>query len=492
MKAFSLCLLSLLMSQILLAQQTGDIYGVNFTTGTLKLASVNPNNGIVEIINEEPLSGDQFTSGNSDMNPNEGLYHYVRNGQIITADIITGEVIYDPELTCTTQDINPIVPISNIAYNFIDSTIYGLVHFDQSLSFAMVDPLTGIITIISDGPISSDNYSSGVSDIDPYGGRYFYIRDNRIVTVLISTGEVDQNHSIENPNNAIAPITNIAYDWLSGQIYGLNFVGGFWDNQGNEVTPAELRLATVNPSNGDLTILSDNTLSSDQFSSGVSDLDPLNRVYYYIRANSIYTVDLLTGDLIQSSSLSNPNNAIQPITNIGVYKDQFSLPSAISDFQERHMGLEVQFKNISAYSYNAHWNFGDGKESFQRHPLNVFDEPGMYEVTLISENLEGESDTITRTITVEGTVVGFEDISDLEFRLFPNPADNFVIVKSTANLQGFILTIYDTGGQMIRQKLLSEATDNNLEISGLASGVYFVKLESLDKKNRLFERLIVR
>ena len=114
----------------------------------------------------------------------------------------------------------------------------------------------------------------------------------------------------------------------------------------------------------------------------------------------------------------------------------------------------------------------------------------MSEVTLISENLEGESDTITRTITVEGTVVGFEDISDLEFRLFPNPADNFVIVKSTANLQGFILTIYDAGGQMIRQNLLSEAS-NSLDIAGLESGVYFLKIESLDKKKQMVERLIV-
>lgn len=492
MKIIAICLLTLF-AEILVAQQTGDIYGVNFTTGTLKLASVNPNNGIVEIINEKPLSADQFTSGNSDLNPNEGLYHYVRNGQMITADIVTGEVLYEPVLTCASQEIDPIIPISNISYNFIDSTIYGLVHVDQSLSFAKVDPTTGIITILSEGPISSDNYSSGVSDIDPFGGRYFYIRDNRIVTVLISTGEVDQNHSIENPNDAIAPITNIAYDWLSGQIYGLNFLGGVWDNQGNPVTPAELRLATVNPSNGNLTILSDNSLSSDQFSSGVSDIDPLNRVYYYIRANRIYTVDILSGDLIQSSSLSNPNNAIQPITNIGVYKNQFSFPAAISEFQEKHMDLDVQFKNVSAYSYNAHWNFGDGKESFERHTLNNYDEPGMYEVTLISENLEGQSDTLIRTITVEDAeVVGFEGISDHEFRLYPNPADNFVIVKSTANFQGFTFTIYDAGGQLIRQNLFPESTNNKLEISGLASGVYFIKIESLDKKNRLFERLIVK
>lgn len=137
MKTIAICLLSLF-AQILVAQQAGDIFGVNFTTGTLKLASVNPDNGIVKIINEEPLSGDQFTSGNSDMNPNEGLYHYVRNGQMITADIVTGEVLYEPVLTCASQEINPIIPISNIAYNFIDSTIYGLVHFNQSLSFAKV------------------------------------------------------------------------------------------------------------------------------------------------------------------------------------------------------------------------------------------------------------------------------------------------------------------------------------------------------------------
>ncbi len=459
------------------SQNAGDIYGVNFTPGTLKLAKLNPNNGAVNLINENALSGDQFSSGNSDLDPNLGRYHYVRFGQMITADLETGDVLFAPQLTCSSLAINPVSPISNIAYNWLDSTIYGLVHVNSLLYFAKVDPETGVITVLSDGALTGDQYSSGVSDIDPLSGRYFYIRSNQIVTVDINTGALISQETINNPNGAVSPITNIAYNWLTGTIYGLNFKAG--STSDSLVVDPQLRLATIDPQNGEVVILSENSLSSDEFSSGVSDIDPINGRYYYIRGNRIYAVNIATGALISSAVMSNPNNAIAPITNIAVFKNKDSRPAPINDFIMSDEDLSVSFKNISEFNLSTFWDFGDGTSATDRHAHHTYAEAGTYEVMLVSESLGGDRDTTYQTIEVEGLILSATELDKSEMRVYPNPADERLWIETGNEMLGGVLRIFSLDGKMVYEQKLS--TDRiELQVSDYQAGIYLLTAVSAD------------
>lgn len=489
MKTFYAIALSLFFSLQSFSQNTGNIYGLNFTASTLKLAELNPDDGTVDLINDNALSGDQFSSGNSDLDPNLGRYHYVRFGQMITADLETGDVLFSPQLTCTTLEIDLVNPISNIAYNWVDSTIYGLVHTEDLLYFAKVNPETGIINILSDGPVSTDQYSSGVCDIDPLSGRYFYIRSNKIVTVSITSGQLVSQVTIENPNGAVAPITNIAYNWLTGMIYGLNFVAGVQND--NTYVPAQLRLATVNPENGNVTILSETSLSSDQFSSGVSDIDPMSGRYYYIRGNGIYTVDIATGELISNFSLSNPNNAIVPITNIGVFKDKITQPAPISDFTMDNEDLSVSFKNTSHYNLSTFWDFGDGNSSTNRHANHIFAEGGTYEVMLVSESWGGDLDTTYQTIEVEDATLSTTEEVANEMLVYPNPAMDRVWIKTGDNLLGGVLRVFSMDGKLVFEENLATNLVE-LNTSNFQAGIYVIATIASDGITIRNERLVVK
>ncbi len=489
MKTFYAIAFSLFFSLQSFSQNTGTIYGLNFTAGTLKLAQLNPDDGTVNLINENTLSEDQFSSGNSDLDANLGRYHYVRFGQIITADLETGDVLFSPQLTCNTLEIDQVNPISNIAYNWVDSTVYGLVHTDDLLYFAKVNPETGQITILSDGPVSTDEYSSGVCDIDPLSGKYFYIRSNKIVTISISSGQLISQVTIENPNGAVAPITNIAYNWLTGMIYGLNFVAGIQSD--SLYMSAQLRLATVNPENGEVTILSETSLSSDQFSSGVSDIDPISGRYYYIRANGIYTVDIATGDLISNFALSNPNSAIAPITNIGVFKDNITQPAPISDFTMDNEDLSVSFKNISHYNLSTFWDFGDGNSSTDRHANHTFAESGTYEVMLVSESLGGDLDTTYQTIEVEGATLSTADIVETQLLVYPNPALDRAWIETGNEMLGGVLRIFSMDGKLVFEENLATNLVE-LNASDFKAGMYVLTAISEDGNTAQNAKMVLK
>ena len=238
------------------SQQLGDIYGLNFSTSQLTLASVNATSGQVNLINPAVTTGDIFGSGISDIDADGLRYFYIRAGQVVTMDLQTGNILYAPAITCATHSFSALQPISNIAYDPFQDKIYGLLHYGSQLWFAEVDPQTGVMTVLSNGPISADLYQSGVSDIDPINGRYFYVRAGTIVTVDIASASIVSQPLIQNPNGAVSAITNIAYNWLTDEINGLNYVGSTWGPNGNILTPAELRFCELDPTTGALSITS--------------------------------------------------------------------------------------------------------------------------------------------------------------------------------------------------------------------------------------------
>lgn len=72
----------------------------------------------------------------------------------------------------------------------------------------------------------------------------------------------------------------------------------------------------------------------------------------------------------------------------------------VSDFDFAVNGTQVIFTNLSDNATGSTWNFGDGLISDDENPVHIYDEGGVYTVTLISAGLCGP-DTSTAQVTIE-------------------------------------------------------------------------------------------
>lgn len=70
---------------------------------------------------------------------------------------------------------------------------------------------------------------------------------------------------------------------------------------------------------------------------------------------------------------------------------------------------KIIFKNLSGNSNQWFWDFGDGNTSTLENPTHTYNSPGNYDVSLISLNAQGCSDTlmVTSFIQINSTVVNY-------------------------------------------------------------------------------------
>lgn len=63
--------------------------------------------------------------------------------------------------------------------------------------------------------------------------------------------------------------------------------------------------------------------------------------------------------------------------------------------------LPITFENQSQNAVSYFWEFGDGNTDTFIHPSNVYDDPGLYYITLIAYDDKGCTDTIVKPINIE-------------------------------------------------------------------------------------------
>lgn len=145
----------------------------------------------------------------------------------------------------------------------------------------------------------------------------------------------------------------------------------------------------------------------------------------------------------------------------------------IANFSYTSSGSLVNFNNLSQFGNSYYWDFGDGNNSTSINPSNTYLNNGTYTVVLIVTNSCG-SDTISQTINV--TSVGVEDIKNMEISLFPNPAKNYLLIKSNSS-DIISYEIIDVFGKIIKNNFESKSSFN-IKINDIAKGVYFIKLKT--------------
>ncbi|HHB52829.1 MAG TPA: T9SS type A sorting domain-containing protein, partial [Saprospiraceae bacterium] len=140
------------------------------------------------------------------------------------------------------------------------------------------------------------------------------------------------------------------------------------------------------------------------------------------------------------------------------------------------------FQGISGghapFSYQ--WNTGDTTESVQNVP------PGFYELTVT--NVEGCMKNFFFTL---GFIDGVAKQLEYDWRFFPNPASDELLLEFDAPLRGAItLRMVAVGGKkIIESVILSGKTTTQLDISSFPSGVYLLQL--IDSKKGIANRKVI-
>jgi hypothetical protein len=138
-------------------------------------------------------------------------------------------------------------------------------------------------------------------------------------------------------------------------------------------------------------------------------------------------------------------------------------------------GLLVTFTDQSTGPASYAWDFeADGivDLTLPGNQQHAFDSAGVYTVRLVVTNLCG-SDTLEAIIDLSGAI-GFETYTNKTFRVWPNPANDFInITLNTAT--GYLCRISDVSGRLIKEQRIAGEVQK-LDVSYLQPGVYIVEV----------------
>lgn len=150
-----------------------------------------------------------------------------------------------------------------------------------------------------------------------------------------------------------------------------------------------------------------------------------------------------------------------------------------------------QSYRVSPSSYNFSWDFGDGNTSNSPFPNHTYAQPGSYAVCL-TVNYADDSTTCTDTycenVFISGAnqniqvkdsaTIGMDEISELNFEVYPNPASNLINIKGESLRKVELVEIYSASGKLMLTKETSKEDRIRLALDNLKSGVYFLRLTS--------------
>lgn len=138
----------------------------------------------------------------------------------------------------------------------------------------------------------------------------------------------------------------------------------------------------------------------------------------------------------------------------------------------------VTFDNSSLNADGYYWEFGDGEVSTDESPWHAYAATGDFYVSLIAINGDCPNDTSTTLIEVRD-VDGINELSGLDFDVYPNPATDFIQLISAFPLDSpFNYLIYDAQGKLVQQGNQSKMTGNQqIYIGDLAKGLYYLKID---------------
>ena len=325
-KITALAMLMLIASPSFWAQ--GLLLSLNHDDAGLGLAATYLATEDYIMVGENGTTSDGYPSGVADLDCFSERFFYTRHpNKLVTLDAVTGEILHN-----VTVD-NPLdadVPFTNIAYDWTDDKLYGIAHWysnGTNVQLVAVDPATGDVELVADGPDYGASYGSGNCDIDALGNRYFMIGGDKLKVWDTTTGEMITNTYLPtlfgNANDEAW--THPMYHPVEDRIYALHMKYPEEYDWNGGLYQTEIRLARIHPETAEVEWFTEDEISMDGIQSGLCDLDPFNNRIFYHRVNGM---KMFTTEGESLGSISNPSGSISPWANVQ-YHDLSTDPTAI-------------------------------------------------------------------------------------------------------------------------------------------------------------------
>ncbi len=159
--------------------------------------------------------------------------------------------------------------------------------------------------------------------------------------------------------------------------------------------------------------------------------------------------------------------------------ENLSSPNALFEFTDNGGGSYDFTSNVSA-STSVSWNFDDGTTDTTANPTHIF-EPGVYNVVLTVTNSCG---TVSNSQSIDFTSsIADRYTTNMAIGVQPNPnTGSFTVtIDGAATAQECQLAVIGMDGKVVYSRDLEVNSGSNaipVQLGSLASGVYFVRLQT--------------
>ncbi|MBK0401622.1 PKD domain-containing protein [Adhaeribacter sp. BT258] len=145
-------------------------------------------------------------------------------------------------------------------------------------------------------------------------------------------------------------------------------------------------------------------------------------------------------------------------------------------------------QNLSATA-PVKWYFGDGDSAVTVLPTHTYPAAGTYTVTLKGTDLQGCIASVQQTVNTLNT--GINETVANTFKLYPNPATTFLMLKFSERKSAKEVEIVSVLGQKVKsQKIDAGSKEVRLGVQELPAGTYLVRITEADKT--VIQRLIIQ
>ena len=398
--------------------------------------------------------------------------------------------------------------------------MYGLARTTNpaAVYIATMDPVTGIATNIGQTSVSSSINLTGAA-LNPYNNRFCFFGDNGLKSVDLSTGQVTNTATINNPNGT-GYFDLFRFNTSDSLMYGLSR-RNITNPQTGQVTGA-MYLATINEITGTITEISPSSIGQSFAYSG-SAIDPHQMVFYYSNGSELVGLDMYTGGIFSNPTLTFPNGgqnfdnftySCSDTTMYGLVRSNYYTPvynpitgitTQVFDSAAVHLGkvnamtgevtkIGTQSIGVSSFSVNGsstidpvnliyYFISGSGTGltiygvSLQTGLVvsqgTISNTGALYfdMMRIQSDCYESYPTRFNPSVNIEETVTNTQNVN-----VYPNPFSNQITVSSETGLQK--IELFHANGQVIENTSVS-GKEFTLETSQLMNGVYFLQVTNL-------------
>lgn len=387
-----------------------------------------------------------------------------------------------------------------------NNSLIGLLRTSNpaSIRLGKLDLTTGIFSQLSTASIGNSFNATGAA-LDPNSGTYFFLGAGGMLSVDVTTGSVVAQNALTNPI-ATSYFDNFRFNTSDSSLYGL--ARRYIQTGGQGV--GELYLATINPSTGVITQISPQSVGQSYALQGNA-IDPHLMVYYYSIASQFVGLDMYTGLVYSSPTISFPQG--------GLYFDNFTYNCADTSIyglirMNTTAPLTVHFGKINpqtgvvtqisqqpiAYSmFSVSGSSTIDPNTGTYYYLSVLPQGGKAVVGIsIQTGSVASVDTIPTTGNTQtyfdmmrnpsdcfgaqayrpDSSGGSADINVLAqslSKVFPNPFTDQLTISSVNDIDAY--TIRDIHGKIVAQDNHKNTT-LTIETAHLVNGIYFLEIKS--------------